>query len=46
VRNVNRPDVQSLVHELGDHATVGSIEEAIAFGQKMGRHLAFKVLTR
>lgn len=33
VRNVNRPDVQSLVHELGDHATVGSIEEAIAFGQ-------------
>ena len=33
VRNVNTPEVQALVRELGDRATAGSIREAIASGQ-------------
>jgi hypothetical protein len=33
VRNVSSPDVQSLVQELGDRATAGSIQDAIALGQ-------------
>jgi 8-hydroxy-5-deazaflavin:NADPH oxidoreductase len=32
VRNVANPEVQTLVHELGENAAAGTVAEAIAFG--------------